>query len=173
MTKKNITQEHLKYLFSYDPLTGLFTRNIDVGRPGKVKKGKVAGCLNKAHGYVNIIIDREIYLAHRLAWLYMTGSFPESQIDHINHIRNDNRWVNLRDVTHVENQQNKNVQKNNSSGVAGVHWDKRSKKWWARIGVNGKIVSLGYYKNKTDAVKARKEAEIKHGYHPNHGLKGV
>jgi len=118
---------------------------------------------------VQIIINKEHYLAHRLAWLYVNGEFPPDQIDHINHVRNDNRIKNLRTVSCKENQKNKLMHKNNTSGVIGVHWYKPRMKWKAGIKVNGELNHLGYFTSLREAAKARKEAERKYGFHENHG----
>jgi len=163
-----ITQSELKRLFSYDPETGLFTRLISNNR--RLKSGEIAGSTT-CGGYVRICVNGQPYQAHRLAWLYMTGSWPENQIDHINHIKDDNRIANLRDVTHRENQKNQPKRKTNTSGVTGVMWNVRDKRWRAKIFLNGKEKSLGGFTNKFEAICARKSAENRHGFHPNHGTK--
>ena len=109
-------QQRLKQRLNYDPLTGVFTWRAPEKR-GQKPKGQIAGSpCNK--GYLVIGIDKKVYKAHRLAWLYMTGSWPTAQIDHRNQVKNDNRWVNLRGAT---NQQNccKRV-KANKTGFRGV-----------------------------------------------------
>jgi len=110
-----MNQEQLTQLAHYDPETGVFTRLCGV------KRGHPAGSV-KPNGYVRINFGRgPLYAAHRLAWLYMTGEWPKHQIDHINRVRSDNRFCNLRDVSVSLNALNK--------GAAGVSWDKRKKKW--------------------------------------------
>jgi len=106
---------------------------------------------------------------HRLAWLYMTGEWPENQIDHINHIGTDNRWVNLRDTD--ENPMNRGMQGNNTSGFTGVSWHKYGKKWQAEMQVGGEHIHIGYFTNKQQAIDARKSANIEYGFHENHGNK--
>lgn len=101
----------------------------------------------------------------------MTGEFPEGQIDHVNQIKTDNRFENLREVTNTINHQNIQLQKNNKSGVHGVGFHKTTKKWRACIKVNGKLIHLGLYSEKDLAIKARKEAEVKYKFHKNHGNK--
>jgi hypothetical protein len=98
-----LTQERLKELLHYDPETGIFTNLTQRG--GHAKKGAVAGTKNSI-GYVCIRIDYDQYRAHRLAWLYVYGEFPEKFIDHMNEIRDDNRIINLRLATHQENLHN-------------------------------------------------------------------
>jgi len=107
-------------------------------------------------------------MAHRLAWFYMEGEWPTG---HINHIRDDNRWVNLREVSNQENHKNQSISINNKSGVIGVCWNKKARKWHAQIKVNYKAISLGCFSDIHNAIKARKDAEIKYGFHKNHGIK--
>ena len=112
-SKDFITQEYLKEILTYDPSTGIFIWKKRMN--GFVAEGTIAGN-KKDNGYVQLRIKKKSYLAHRLVFLYMIGSFPKNETDHINRIRNDNRWCNLRDVTHFENQHNK-VNNNNYIGV--------------------------------------------------------
>ena len=166
MKNEILTQELLKKLLHYDPETGVFTCKI--GR-GAAKYGSVAGGI-EAYGYVGIRIHYKRHKAHRLAWLYMTGEFPAHQIDHINHIRDDNRFSNLREVTPAENSRNVHIRKVNVSGVNGVHWDKLNRKWKVSIGVNGKHIHGGYFNCITAAALTRKALDVKYGFHKNHGI---
>lgn len=161
-----ITQNELKEILEYDKETGQFKWIVSTGR---VKKGNIAGTIAK-NGYIKINLKKfgSPKLAHRLAWLYMTGEFPAEQIDHINHIRNDNRWCNLRSVTRSENFKNKHRQTNNTSGVTGVSWNKNDKRWNSRISFDGEVINLGLFKQFHEAVNARKNAEVLYGYHKNH-----
>lgn len=127
--------------------------------------GSIAGTINP-RGYVNLVINRVSYLAHRLAWFYVNGEWPVHNIDHINHRKADNRIINLRDVTQSENLRNRS---GSSGGVIGVTWDKSKSSWSARIIGNGKHCFLGRFKDKDGAIKARKAAEVRYGYHINHG----
>lgn len=160
-----VTQERLKELLHYDPETGAFIWRV--ARRGPAGVGDVAGTL-RVTGYITIGIDGRIYRAHRLAFLYMGVSLPP-QVDHENHIRNDNRWVNLSPATSFINQRNCTLHKNNQSGVTGVHWHKYFRKWTATIGFNKKRYHLGRFNDKEEAIKVRKEAEKRFGFHPNHG----
>ena len=162
-----ITQTYLKEIFDYNPDTGVFTRLIST--TNCVKVGDIAGCVNKNHGYRAISVKNKLYLAHRLAWLYMTGEWPKDQIDHINHDRVDNRWVNLRKATRQENGKNMSMSKRNTSGVTGVCWAKVESKWFAQIMVDSKTIGLSYFADKFEAICARKSAENKYGFHGNHG----
>ena len=102
--------------------------------------------------------------AHRVIWLMKTGEWPVN-IDHINGVRSDNRWENLREVTFAENMKNKRINKNNTSGVTGVSFDRSNNKWTATLG----RLRLGAFENKQDAIRARKKAESENNYHENHG----
>lgn len=162
---KNLTQKELKKTLEYDPLTGEFIRLIANGSGDYI--GDVAGGL--VHKYIRIMMGGKIYSAHRLAWLYMTGKWPKDQIDHINHIRGDNRWVNLREATSYENQRNRPLLRNNKSGINGIRWDKN--RWVVTVGVDGANIHLGRFADKFEAICARKSADNKYDYHPNHGAK--
>lgn len=160
------TQKELKRLFHYDPETGLFTRLVFAS--SNAPAGVIAGT-TEIQGYISIRIDKKSYKAHRLAWVIMTGEWPENQVDHINHIRDDNRWVNLREATNQENQQNASVRSDNVSGVPGVFWENSHGKWVAQIKANKKRRHLGYFDDKFEAICARLSANNKYGFHTNHG----
>ena len=164
-----LTQERLKEVLHYSPETGVFTRRVSTS--SRAQAGDVPGCINGC-GYWQAMIDSNLYLSHRLAWLYIYGCFPENEIDHINGDRSDNRIENIRDVTRAENNKNLTISTTNSSGVIGVCWDKATQKWHSQIQYNGKRVNLGLYEDLELAGLVRKEAEIKYGYHANHGKAG-
>ena len=166
MKVNQLNQKELKRHLHYDPETGIFTRKIS--NCNRVKVGDIAGTKHKG-GYLAVTINYETHLAHRLAWLYMTGFWPKNHIDHDNHIRNDNRWINLCDVTQQENNKNISLRKRNVSGCAGVTPNKEKNKWECKISLNGKSVFLGYFKSLDLAISTKKEANIKHGFHENHG----
>ena len=162
-----LTQERLKEVLHYNPLTGNFTWRVKVAQ--RVKVGDIAGTVNN-YGYIRITIDGKLYMAHRLVWLYLYGYFPSKQIDHINHDRADNRLINLRCVTNAENLKNQSKFSNNTSGVTGVCWHKLKQKWVVRININDKRLNLGYTPDFDIAVAMRKASERKYGYHENHGV---
>lgn len=167
----NLTKLDLIKCLIYCPETGEFSWLINKGT--KVKRGDLAGrkITNKRSkkSYLVVSLNSKAYLAHRLAFLYMTGKFPVDQVDHINGNGIDNRWVNLRPASSKENGMNRRLNKRNKSGFVGVSWDTEFCKWRSDIRVNGKTKFLGKFKNKQDAILARKEANIKYGYHSNHG----
>ena len=150
--------QKLKALFKYDAETGGIYW-IAFGK-GKIKK-KPAGTVTSA-GYVGILIDGKRYLAHRIAWALVHGSWPEQQIDHINGIKTDNRIENLRSATNAQNGKNYGANKTNTSGIKGVSWCKQTQKWRAMIKVDGKSICKGRYFDKRDALIARQAAEIEH-----------
>ena len=153
-----LTQERLQELLSYDPDTGIFT---NLKSRGTAKIGSVAGTKNSI-GYVCIQIDSKKYLAHRLAWLYVHGNFPEKYLDHMNEIRDDNRIINLRLATNQENQHNRSSAKQDgTSGYLGVGWHKQHGKWIARIQLNGRRKHLGLFNTAEEASKAYVTAKRK------------
>lgn len=160
-----ITQNELKRILHYDPETGLFTR---ISRSSGARVGDIAGTIMKL-GYIAISVKGKVYTAHRLAWLYIHGYFPEKHIDHYNHKRNDNRINNLREVMSSENHRNRSKSILNTSGIIGVRWRKQNNKWLSSIKVNGIQKHLGYFEDKFEAICARKSANNKYGFHPNHG----
>jgi hypothetical protein len=147
-----LTQEKLKQILHYDPDTGIFTNLTQ--RSSTAKKGSIAGSKH-ASGYINIEIDRKKYRAHRLAWLYIHGEFPETFLDHKNENPRDNSIVNLRVATEQQNQHNKSKPyKTNGCGLLGVSWYTPSKKWRAQIMLNGKSKHLGLFNTAEEASTA-------------------
>jgi len=166
MTKQILTHERLKELFEYSKEKGILTRKIYRG--GRVA-GSIAGNLDKSEGYWNVGVDGRKYKLHRVIFFYVTGAFPENEIDHINGNRADNRWCNLRDVSKSDNQKNAARRRDNKSGCTGVSWHKRERKWFVRIQSKKQYIEIGSYTDINDAIIARKEAEEKYGFHTNHG----
>lgn len=148
-----VTLDRFKELLTYDPLTGLF--HWIVKRNGVIKN-KPAGSIVK--GYIHIMIDSKAYKAHRLAWFYMTGEWPIDQIDHINTIKTDNRFENLRQADNSKNKYNTPIYNNNTSGYKGVHFNKRIGLFAARIGVNKTKIHLGYFDSAEKAYQAYLQA---------------
>jgi len=159
-----VTQSRLKELLEYNPDSGIFVWNCSNGL--KIKKGDIAGPVYGS-GYRNIRLDGRTYPAHRLAWLYVHGKLPKNIIDHINHNRMDNSIRNLRDITPSQNAKNKNLGGRNKSGVMGV--SRRNGRWWAQIKASKKLISLGFFDDFFEACCARKSAENRYGFMPEHG----
>jgi len=157
-----MTLEKLEDILYYDFKTGewWWKERFDVPKEWNTRWAhKKAGGINSL-GYHQICIDGVIYLAHVLAWFYMTGTWPENEIDHRNETRNDNRWCNLRKATKSQNMCNRGKQRNNKSGIKGVCWSSRDKKWIVTLNVNRKCVFRQTFNIFEDAVLAREKASI-------------
>lgn len=146
-----VTQQLLKELFNYNPDTGQFIRLKTLSRRTKV--GEVAGTTD-THGYVVITLCGKKYKSHRLAFLYMTGSIPDGEIDHINNDRADNSWKNLRHASSGQNRCNSPAKKRKSSKYKGVYLIKRSGRWGVKICKDYEKVFVGSYTSETAAAKA-------------------
>lgn len=154
-----LTADRLRYLFDYDPDTGVFTRRVTVTH--NARAGDVAGSPTSA-GYLSIWVDGKAYLAHRLAVLYMTGEWPKSEVDHRDTNRRNNRWNNLRDATGIENATNRRKPRPNTrSGYIGVKASATPGKWRADIKVGGRYRNLGTFTSPEEAhaayVKAKRQ----------------
>ena len=156
-----ITQSELKSQLHYDHETGLFTRLKINNR--KYRIGELAGTIN-AYGYIDIKLNNITYKAHRLAWFYMTGAWPKQFIDHINMIRNDNAFNNLREATRNQNVYNRNKLITNTSGHKNVNWCKRTNKLVARGAFEKNRRHLGYFIDISKAMEAADNYSLlKHG----------
>lgn len=146
-----LTQERLRQLVRYDPLTGAFVRLQAGGkratRPDRI--GSPAGSVG-SNGYLYLSVAGKRYSAHRLAWFYSYGAWP-SQVDHLNRDRADNRLANLREVSTTEN--------NRNTAARGYWWHPGARKWRAGITVDGRNVHLGYFADEADARAAYLEAK--------------
>ena len=152
-----LTQESLLERFSYNPVTGTVWND----------RGATVGYLSDVGGYkrMRLHVDGKNYVMARLIWLMMTGEWPKGEIDHIDGNPLNNRWDNLRDVSKTENLRNCKTSKNNTSGINGVQV-----RYVVTIGIGGGKNKQVY--NGTDFFEAccrRKSAELKYGYHANHG----
>jgi len=155
--------EELKEFLGYNPDTGIFTWI----KPRSGRCNHVAGSLRTTgitKGYIYIKFKNTVYRANRLAYYMHHGKDPlEKLVDHIDGDKSNNKINNLRLATKSQNAMNRvNLASNNTSGIKGVHWCNRASKWVASIKVNAVQKFLGYFINKEDAIKARKEYEIKY-----------
>jgi len=168
----------------YDPSTGDIIRrprSRDEFTKDRIFKtwntrfsGKIATSDFK-DGYLTVQVDSQNWLAHRVAFAIYYGRWPNGQIDHINGNRSDNRIDNLREVSNLVNSKNTGIRKNNKTGVLGVKYEPRNtnKPWIANIKVNGEGIYLGSFPDKKSAIQARRDADIKYGYHINHGTRAA
>lgn len=175
-------QSLLNKLLRYDPDTGkLFWRERDAGVYANTKRPE-----SNVASFNHAFADKEAFVstdndgyhqgwvlgqktrAHRVIWKMMTGDEPE-QIDHLNGLPNDNRFLNLAPSSQSENMRNLPKYVRNKSGCTGVGWHKSTGKWYATIRVDGTAHHLGVYADKDVAIRVRKAAERKFGFHPNHG----
>lgn len=160
-----LTAERARELLSYDPDTGEFRWRV---QRGPRKAGSIAGSIKKLNGrkYRTLCVDGEYFLAHRLAWFFVTGTRPpdDRDIDHKNTDGTDNRFANLRLATRAQNMHNRTRQKNNTSGFKGVYPDRKRNLWAAQIDVGGKAKFLGAFKTPEEAhaVYCKAAAEL-HG----------
>ena len=180
MTNERPTPELLHKILRYVPETGeLYWRErtsdlhaVDSLRRAWNKRyaGKEAMTTKHYKGYLYGCIFNKKLFAHRVIFAMVYGYWPE-QVDHINHKKSDNRIENIREVTAAENNRNAPLISTNTSGYNGVRWDKNSGKWIASMDFKGKYKHLGCFGCVTAAAVVRKIADIKCGFHPNHGRK--
>ena len=158
-----LTHSYLKNVLKYNPYIESWIRKIKTSNSAKLG---LLPIITDGKGYRIISINSRHYPSARLAWFYMEGYWPENEIDHINRIKDDDRWKNLRHVSRQCNMRNTGIPTNNTSGVKGVTWSKQKNRWQAQIKINGKNKYQGRYINFIDAVKARWNAELKYNF-PN------
>lgn len=162
---QKVTYDIADKALDYDPVTGILTWKVY--RNPRALEHQVAGYLGN-QGYLMIGLLGKNYQAHRLAWLLHYGHWPVEQLDHINHVRTDNRICNLREVTQSANLKNKSKSKANSSNHTGVYKTAVGN-WIARICVDRRQINLGTFKSLEEAVAARQAANKQHLFHQNHG----
>ena len=163
-----LTFERANELFKYEPETGMLIRKVTTSN-NRFHAGTTAGC-SSPDGYLRVRADKVLYMVHRVCYLLAYGSLPDDmQVDHINHVRDDNRLVNLRFVTQGENLKNQSVSSKSTTGVTGVYFSKSRNKFIAQIKVNRQVHYLGCYNTLEAAAAARAEANLKFNFHNNHG----
>lgn len=138
-------------------------------RFNSVYAGKPALASVNCRGYKTGAFMSVRLLAHRVAWALEKDAWPDAEIDHINGDRADNRWDNLRNVSAQTNMKNTPLRVTTTSGHVGISWHKQRRKWQANIGAGREYFYLGVFADINDAIAARKAAEVKYGFHPNHG----
>jgi hypothetical protein len=162
-TRCDLTQAQVRELFDYNPETGQLIWKVERYRK---HPGDIAGCAhktkNKNYWRVSVSVNYRRYLAHRIIWLWMTGDWPEQEIDHIDRNATHNQWSNLRLSGHSENGRNLSVKTTSKTGIAGVLIDKRRGDYRARIMVNRRDIYLGNFKTIEEAIQHRRMAELKY-----------
>ena len=170
-TENTVDIDYLRQRLRYEPETGklywLYYEGVPKRWLTRYANKEAFTANNKSYKVGEVA--RVTFKAHRVAWALYYGEWPKDQIDHINGIRYDNRIVNLRVATNQENMKNARRFSTNTSGVCGVSRLKKKERWQAYISTSGKRKNLGHFNTLEDAVKARKDAEVKNGYHENHG----
>lgn len=167
--------EYLRQRFRYEPETGkLYWRELPrtVGNWAASWNTRYAGreaFTADMRGYRQGRVDGQNLLAHRIVWAIYTGAWPAAEIDHINGDRADNRIVNLRAADRSENNRNTAVRRSSVTGVVGVTWDSQTSSYRAQIKTQGRLIYLGRFHSLREAKAVRKQAEVKYGFHPNHG----
>lgn len=169
--------ETLRQILEYNAESGILTWRRNPERSA-LWNGRYAGkpALNYIddQGYkIGKVAGSGNVKAHRVIWKIVTGQEAET-VDHINHVRTDNRFCNLRSVSARENARNCGPRiENLQSGVMGVYWYGPRSQWVAKLYDGNRLLHLGYFDEVTEAAIVRKAAEIAHGFHPNHGRADV
>lgn len=145
------SSEKLRKLFKYEPDTGLLFWRVSPAF--SVRPGDRAGTI--INGYVRITIEGQRYSAHRIVWAMMTGLWPKKDLDHVNRVRRDNRWVNLREATPTQNRWNTDLRTDNTSGVKNVSFNKSAQLWRVETSGYGKR-DIRHFKQFDAAVAAAK-----------------
>ncbi len=164
-----MSYDYLREFYRYEPETGLFYRTHYIDNQGrKYERETIVKAISHS-GYLVVTFKKKLVKVHHLIYLYMTGNYPDRYVDHIDGDRVNNKWSNLRLVHKVDNQRNQGVQQRNKTGRTGVYWYPPLNKYHAQITTCGKKHHLGYFSEFEDAVKARRKAEERLGFHINHG----
>jgi hypothetical protein len=175
-----LSQQYLKESLKYNQFTGIFTwikrpaRHFESFRIERSTNARMSGVnagTKDKKGYIVICLHGKLYKAHRLAFLYVNGSFPENEVDHIDGDKSNNKFTNLRDVSKSDNMKNASLPSTNTSGTIGVGFHVPANKWRAHIKIEGVYKHLGLFDEMSGAILARKEAENFYNFHKNHGRK--
>ena len=156
-----LTAERLREVIHYDPETGIFTRKVRLAQRHQVgDRADMVVTGGGLKGYYRVGLFSKRYLAHRLAWLYVYGEWPEHEIDHINGNPGDNRIANLRDVEGAVNLQNmRKPRKTNVSGYLGVYKHAQNNTWVARIQKDKRTIHIGCFTDPAEAHQAYLKAK--------------
>jgi hypothetical protein len=160
----DLSKEEYEKLFDADFETGILKWKTRLSLRTQI--GANVGTKNH-RGYITTSINRKIHSVHRIILIMAGIDIFEKEVDHINHKRDDNRLINLRAVENHDSKKNYPLRKDNTSGYVGII--RKTNKWVARIYVDKKQIHLGVFLDKKEAISARKTANIKYGFHENHG----
>lgn len=165
--KNAISYIAVREKFNYDKETGILSWRNDSGMGARYPAGSEVGSVDLSgpkltKSYRRVNLGGTHFYVHRVIWVWVAGVQPENEIDHIDGNGLNNKWENLRSVSRLQNAKNRRINTNNTSGTAGITYRKDSDRWRARIAVDGKVIFLGSYDDKQDAINARKEAERKY-----------
>jgi hypothetical protein len=152
-----LTAKYLRKILFYDPDTGVWTWLAPTSR--RVHAGDQAGYID-INGYWRLGIGGRYYVGSRLVFLYMTGKWPSHFVDHIDRDHANDRWYNLRQATYSQNRANSGLPRHNTSGVKGVYWCTRKKKWEACIECDYRRFRLGYFSDLAEAHRAYRTAAV-------------
>lgn len=173
IARNDMTQEVALEYLRYDPITGFLFRNKKYSNNTVAGKRACRPTNHPKQDHLVVKLHGVDYPAHRMVWLMLKGEMPTGHIDHINHNEEDNREVNLRDVTQAENNRNTRKRDSNKSGVTGVWIRKdvssKAKKFVAEIRDIAGKKRVKSFLTMVEAVNQRKEWEAEYGYHTNHG----
>lgn len=164
-----LTKEECMKRFIYNRESGILIWKIMPTNSVKIGQRVGNTCVFHGNTYLQTSLNRKHYLVHRVIWLMVHGEWPKYTIDHIDGDGLNNRIENLRDVPDATNKRNMSKARHNTSGFTGVARHSCGSGWVAQIQVDSKNIYLGYFKELTDAIQARQEANLKYGFHENHG----
>lgn len=167
-SEDSLTYERANFLFRYDPVDGkLYWKNKTAPRSNRIVIGQEVGNVFCGGRYLQTSVDQRKYLIHRIIWMMHYGKFPSFQIDHIDGDGLNNRISNLRDVPDLDNKRNMSRRIDNKSGITGISWHRKGKKWVVQIQDKGEHVYLGLFSSIEEAAIARRNAEERIGFLDN------
>jgi hypothetical protein len=161
-----VSAEEVQRLFHYDEATGALSWKVCLST--RAKAGRICSYSDK-RGYIYVKIHKRHYMVHRVIWAVYHGAWPTNDIDHINGNPSDNRISNLRPATRSQNLCNKKLSSRNTSGIKGVNWHKKARKWRGRVILNKRYYNAGYFDDPAEAGRAVQSLREKiHGEFANH-----